>query len=176
MKKTAFLGLAAIMATMLVILGCGQATTGKYTGQGVITMNGKATQQPVTLEINERLYKDYNASYSLQSSHYQGSLQMKKSDGKLIGRTIFTYYKNGDKASDPVTTCDVELNGTFETVEDTLSGKLCGKDFACSNGTDICVEFKALKRSAANANSNSQNGNWWTNPPTTTLPNGGNGS
>ena len=166
MKKTAFLGLLLITTTMLAILGCGQSTVGKYSGQGVITLKGKALQQPVTLDITERLYKDYEGSYTLQTSNYQGTLQLRRADGELKGRTMFQY-THTDAAQ---TTCQVELTGTFETVEDTMSGKLCGKDYACAEGGDICVEFKALKRT--NNDPKKTQNDWWTNP-TTTINNGG---
>lgn len=188
MKKTAFLGLLAITGTLLMVLGCGQATTGKYSGQGVITFHGKSLQQPVSVEVSERLYRDYEGSYTLQTSNYQGNLQLRRADGELKGRTLFSYTKtqteaektttDPKKTADPsnivnVPSCEIELLGTFEIVEDVLNGKLCGQDHACGNGADICVEFKALKRSGSDSKKNTQN-DWWSTP--TTTINGGNRS
>ncbi|MCM0605434.1 MAG: hypothetical protein KA715_05040 [Xanthomonadaceae bacterium] len=188
MKKTAFLALLVITGALLTVLGCGQATVGKYSGQGVITFHGKSLQQPVSLEVSERLYKDYEGSYTLQTSNYQGNLQLRRAEGELKGRTLFTYTKtqteadkttaDAKKTADAsnlvnVPSCQIELTGTFEIIEDVLNGKLCGQDHACGAGADICVEFKALKRSGNDSKKNTQN-DWWSTPqtPTTTI-NGG---
>lgn len=187
MKKSAFLGLLAATTTLLMVLGCGQATTGKYTGQSVITLKGKTLQQPVTVDVSERLYKDYEGSYTLQTSNYQGNLQLRRVDGELRGRTIFTYANTATSqapASGRVmeqanafevtnadsSTCQVELIGSFEIVEDTLNGKLCGADHACGGGSEVCVEFKSLKRT--NNNNQKKTSNDWWSTPTTTLTGG----
>jgi len=233
LKIRGFQGFFVFAITLATLTSCGQSPNGQFSGTGTLSMQGKTLTQPVTLTLQERLYRDYDGTFNLQTSSYVGQMRIVKQNGALTASTTFNYSVPGDSqnaqadtattttttptstvvttmaiftngraiqnstttatldslfpkvantaanstasnASTTTTTnngatCQIDLSGKMTQVEGVLSGKLCGNDYICGNSSQVCIEFKELKKIAnpepspqSSGFANGYNGTWGT--------------